>query len=159
MAELFEQECLAFSTATDYSQWEFACQEIAHSAGCPADTTSADLSGCTHMHTVLVYECYEDAGCAADDSDIFYFVGEDAAGAPTWALRDGWRLTRSVGKLVEEGGYTEVSAYEYVDYMSVVLGDFVWVGTTAETAAIFECVDAAYCTYITPSEDWTGAIW
>lgn len=26
LAELFEQECLAFAPATDYSQWEFACQ-------------------------------------------------------------------------------------------------------------------------------------
>ena len=77
-------DCLDFDTATDYSQWEFACQEIAHSAGCPAETTIDDLSGCTHMHTVLVYECYEDAGCAADDSDIFYFVGADAAGAHTF---------------------------------------------------------------------------
>lgn len=110
------------------------------------------------MNTVLVYECYADAGCPASDSDIFYYV-EDVDGAASWAITEGWRLTRSTGLLVEADGFTEVAAYEYEDYMSVVYGDYVWVGTTAATAAIYECVDAEYCTYITPSEDWTGEIW
>jgi hypothetical protein len=140
---LFGRECMVFDPATDYAQWEFACQEVTQA-----------------LSTVLVYECYADGGCPADDTNdagIFYWdtTSDDADSSPyepEWLTRSGWHLTREVGIIVES--YTELTAYEYEDYMLVWTEDLVYVGTT-----VYECMDTDLCSSYTPTEVFDDGIW
>jgi hypothetical protein len=144
---LFGRECMAFDAATDYAQWEFACQEVTQA-----------------MTTTLVYECYADGGCPADDTNtagIFYWDttsndSETSPYEPVWLTRSGWHLTREVGKIVDS--YTELTAWEYVDYMFCQTGDLVFVGTT-DSATVYECMDGDLCSSFSPEEWADGTAW
>jgi hypothetical protein len=107
-----------------------------------------------------VYECYADGGCPADDTNdagIFYWdtTSDDAETSPyepEWLTRSGWHLTREVGMIVSE--YTELTAWEYEDYMLVWTEDMVYIGST-----VYECMDGDLCSSLTPTEVFNEAVW
>lgn len=68
----------------------------------------------------MPYECNNTAGCTAYD--------------PHGGIRDDddWWMLRAVGDIVSD--YTEVTAFEYTNYMYVIEGDVVYIEDK-----IFEC--------------------
>lgn len=137
----FGWECMEFDDTVDYLQWDTACNTI------------------TQAFTIsLLYECYADAGCPAtsDGNGIYYWDdSSDAAAAdvsPTWLTRDGWRLTRNVGVIVDT--YTTVDAWEYYDWAPAIEGDVVFVDEE-----LYECVHEFLCESVLPYLAVDQSVW